>query len=193
VGKSSLVNMRTGRKRMAGTSKTPGKTQRITVYSVRSPDRQWALADLPGYGFAKAPKAVAEGFVARTQEYLIKRANLIRACVLVDASIPPQQADIECVNWMGANGVPVSVVFTKWDKRKKLRKGVRSRPHEHVLQFAQSLQDSWDELPPMLPASAIDARGREKLLGHIAYCRTVSEEGFRSAKRRLASSPGPAT
>ena len=120
--------------------------------------------------------------MTETMEYLRTSEDLVRSCVLVDASIPPQQSDIECVNWHGAHGVPVTVVFTKWDKRKKIKQGKRSNPIEHAAMFSDALSESWDEPPPMVPTSASTNMGRDELLLHFGYVLSISEKKRRRKK-----------
>lgn len=122
-----------------------------------------------------------------TMEYLSSCSQVVRSCVLVDASIPPQQSDIECVNWHGAHGVPVTVVYTKWDKKKKLKQGKRSNPIEHASMFADALASTWDELPPMLATSATTYAGRDELLLHLAYVRSLSEQKSNRYRRKQPS------
>ncbi|MFB0945337.1 MAG: ribosome biogenesis GTP-binding protein YihA/YsxC, partial [Spirosomataceae bacterium] len=113
VGKSSLINMLTGFGKLAKTSSTPGKTQLINHFSI---NKEWYLVDLPGYGFAKAPIKEKVKWEKMTWEYLLNRENLLYVFVLIDMRIPPQKIDLEFVDKLGENGIPVKLVFTKADK-----------------------------------------------------------------------------
>eukprot|EP00958_Prasinococcus_capsulatus_P004440 scaffold412_cov388-Prasinococcus_capsulatus_cf.AAC.14 len=120
VGKSSLINMLTNRRDLAHTSKTPGKTRTINHFLV---NKSWYLVDLPGYGYAKVSKSDRETFLSFVKEYFLKRETLANVFVLVDSSIEPQTIDLDCIDWLGEHQIPFTIVFTKADKRKKLKKG----------------------------------------------------------------------
>lgn len=157
VGKSSLINALTGRKELAHTSGKPGKTQLINYYLING---SWHLTDLPGYGYAVQSKKTRAKWEARTENYFLTRWQMICAFVLVDAGIPPQQIDLEFINWLGENGVPLAIVFTKADRKK-------ARELTHVKQFRSTLAEHWEELPPNFVTSSVTGDGREDLLGFI--------------------------
>lgn len=113
VGKSSLINMLTGKKKLAKTSSTPGKTQLINHFIIND---EWYLVDLPGYGFAKASKKSRQSWEIFITEYLLHRERLMTTFVLIDARLAPQKIDLEFMNWCGGKGIPFSIVFTKTDK-----------------------------------------------------------------------------
>jgi GTP-binding protein len=171
VGKSSLVNMLTNRKSLAKTSKNPGKTQTINHYRMTTGDGKFYLVDLPGYGFANAPEHLREKWAEFTREYLLKRETLITVMLLVDSTVKPQRLDLECLDWLGEAGVPVTVVFTKVDKRRKIKAGKRADPAENIERFCRDASEHWDELPPTLYTSAETGEGKREVLNHIATLR----------------------
>ena len=114
VGKSSLINMLTGVKGLAKTSVKPGKTQLINHFLING---DWYLVDLPGYGYARTSKTSREKWQKMIVDYLLKRESLVNVFVLVDSRIPPQKIDLEFIDFLGRNGVPLSIVFTKIDKQ----------------------------------------------------------------------------
>jgi GTP-binding protein len=198
VGKSSLINCLTSRKALAMVSKTPGtprasaaaaafaprltppaagKTQTINHFKVVSGNfGPWYLVDLPGYGFARAPGKVTTKWAGFTQEYFLKRESLVSVLLLVDGSVPPQAIDLEVADWLGENNVPFSVVFTKVDKRKKLRLGERSNARENVRAFQGALAEGWKEMPPSVMTSASSGAGKQDLLNHIAALRNFHRD-----------------
>jgi len=176
AGKSSLINLITGRKSLAMISKTPGKTQTINHFRIISPDQPWHLVDLPGYGFARAPQHVQDQWIAFTKEYFAKRQSLLTVLLLVDSTVKPQQIDIECADWLGTREVPFTIVFTKMDKRRKLKPGQRVDHHTNVDAFKQALvEDGWDAdaLPPMLLTSSKARTGKSAILNHLAELRDL--------------------
>ena len=158
VGKSSLINMLTGRTHLAKTSQTPGKTQLINHFLI---DKEWYLVDLPGYGFAKAPKAEREKWEKMITTYLTTRENLICTFVLVDGKIAPQQIDLEFMDRLGERGIPFVIVFTKTEKigTNAIRQVVK--------RYEKTLLETWEEVPQMFVTSAMDGRGREEVLRYI--------------------------
>jgi GTP-binding protein len=159
VGKSSLINMLTGIKGLAKTSSTPGKTQLLNYFIINN---QWHLVDLPGYGFAKVSREQREKWEKRLYEYLSKRENLYCVFVLVDARLEPQKNDVEMINWLGKNGVPMAIVYTKTDKVKPLQLETNiTAMHNTLLRF-------WEQLPPIMLTSSEDKSGKEELLSFIA-------------------------
>jgi GTP-binding protein len=115
VGKSSLINMLTNRTKqgIAKTSKNPGKTQTINHFEMITGDGAWFLVDLPGYGFANAPEKARKKWALFTREYLLERENLLAVMLLIDSTIKPQKLDLECLDFLGENDIPVTIVFTK--------------------------------------------------------------------------------
>jgi len=173
VGKSSLINAITNRKNLALVSKTPGKTVCINHFII---NKEWYLVDLPGYGYAKRSKTARFEWLDFTKDYFLNRETLANVLLLVDCSIPPQQIDVDCADWLGEKQVPLSIVFTKSDKRKK-----KAPPHtENIAKFREMLNDSWEDLPPMLVTSSIKGTGKRELLAHIgrvrSYWKSADEE-----------------
>lgn len=157
VGKSSLINMLTGRKELARTSGTPGKTQLINYFMIND---AWYLTDLPGYGYAKRSKKTRAKWENRTEDYFRHREQMHCAFVLVDANVPPQKIDLEFINWLGEYGVPFVIVFTKTDRKK-------SRDGGSVEAFKTELLETWEELPPIFITSAVTGDGREEMITFI--------------------------
>ena len=158
VGKSSLINMLTGHKGLAKTSATPGKTLLINHFLING---EWYIIDLPGYGFAKRSKSVQRSIDDMINSYILHREQLVNVFLLIDVRHEPQKIDTEFMNWLGENGVPFSIVFTKADKlsASKLRANVDA--------YLQSLLDTWEELPPYFVTSSEKKQGREPLLDYI--------------------------
>ena len=158
VGKSSLINMLTGRKALAKTSATPGKTLLINHFLING---EWYIVDLPGYGFAKRSKESREQFSRMIQGYVLGREQMTNLFVLVDSRLKPQKIDLEFIQWLGEHGVPFSIVFTKMDKLGKVAGPAA------VEEYKKVLHKTWDELPPIFMTSSEDSRGRDELLGYI--------------------------
>lgn len=158
VGKSSLVNMLTGRRSLAHVSNTPGKTQLLNFYLI---NEAWYLVDLPGYGYAKRSKKERRGFSKIIEQYFIKRQEMYCAFVLIDSNIPPQTIDIEFINWLGEHGIPFVLVYTKTDRLSKLK--LEANLHT----FREALLEYWTHLPPEFVTSSKDRTGREEILEFI--------------------------
>ncbi|MEM6841940.1 MAG: ribosome biogenesis GTP-binding protein YihA/YsxC [Bacteroidota bacterium] len=158
VGKSSLINMLTGRKKLAKISNTPGKTQTINHFLING---QWYLVDLPGYGYAKVSKTLRDDWGRMIEKYLLNRSQLINLFVLIDSRIPPQKIDLTFIDWLGQHGIPFAIIFTKADKQneKKTRKSIRA--------FQEAMRETWEELPPMLVSSSVTKTGREEILQYL--------------------------
>jgi GTP-binding protein len=158
VGKSSLINMLTGVKGLAKTSGRPGKTQLINHFLINN---EWYLVDLPGYGYARTSKSAREGFSQMIREYFLHREALTNTFVLIDSRIPPQRIDLEFINFLGENGVPLTIVYTKTDKEKQ------REVMGNVKLMKQELGKLWEELPPMMLTSSLTGYGRDTLLDQI--------------------------
>lgn len=158
VGKSSLINMLTGRKKLAKTSGKPGKTQLINHFLI---DNQWYLVDLPGYGYAKTSKTKRSEWGKMIEEYLVNRENLQLVFVLIDSRLDPQRIDLEFIQWLGENGIPLAIVFTKVDKQSV------NKTQSNVAKFRKTLLRTWEELPPLFASSAETAVGKEELTAYI--------------------------
>ena len=159
VGKSSLINMLCGRKNLAHTSANPGKTQTINLFDINS---SWNIADLPGYGYARVSKEKRGSFEAMIRNYFQKRSNLYCAFVLVDSRIPPQPIDLEFIRWLGSNGVPMAIIYTKADQKRKKELDTKLQA------IREALQQDWEELPMQFISSAEDGIGREELVAFMA-------------------------
>lgn len=158
VGKSSLINMLTGRKALAKTSSTPGKTLLINHFLING---EWYIVDLPGYGFAKRSKESREQLRRMIEGYVLGREQMTNLFVLVDSRLKPQKIDLEFMEWLGENGVPFSIVFTKMDKLGKVAGPAA------VEEYKKVLLETWEELPPIFMTSSEDSRGRDEVLGYI--------------------------
>ncbi len=161
VGKSSLINMITGRKNLAKTSSTPGKTQLINHFEVVSGTHRWYLVDLPGYGFAKVSASQRKAWERMIGEYIRQRETLGILFLLIDARHSPQQVDLDFVDKLGEWGVPFCLVFTKADK--ETQKVVSL----NVNAFLKEMSARWSELPPHFVTSSERGLGRDKLLAFI--------------------------
>lgn len=158
VGKSSLINMLTGVKGLAKTSSRPGKTQLINHFLIND---EWYLVDLPGYGYARTSKTSREKWSTMMREYFLHREQLTNTYVLIDSRIPPQRIDLEFIEFLGANGVPLTIVFTKTDKEKQ------REVMGNIKLMKKALGEMWEELPPMLLTSSLTGYGRDALLDQI--------------------------
>lgn len=158
VGKSSLINMILERKNIAKVSHTPGKTQLINFFDI---NESWILVDLPGYGYAKLSKKHRASLEKMIKNYLRERKNMISAFLLLDSRIPLQQVDLEFANWMGKEGIPFVIVYTKVDKLKGDKK------HENLIQIKQGLLEHWEELPEQFVTSSKKKTGRDHILDFI--------------------------
>ncbi len=158
VGKSSLINMLTSNSKLAKTSASPGKTQKINHFVINN---QWYLVDLPGYGYAKVSKSQRAVFRKMIDDYILNRQNLVNLFVLIDCRHEPQDIDVEFINWLGESRVPFTIIFTKADKigPNALKDKVEAYK-EHLLQ-------TWETLPDMLISSAVSKMGQEEILDYI--------------------------
>ena len=158
VGKSSLINMLMDKKNLAKTSSTPGKTQLVNHFLV---NQNWYLVDLPGYGYAKVPKAQKIKFEKMISDYILQRENLVCVFVLVDIRHNPQQIDLEFMEWLGMSSIPFTIVFTKLDKLK------RGEIEPKLKKYRSKMLESWDELPIQVLTSAEKKDGKDALLEYI--------------------------
>lgn len=158
VGKSSLINMLTNHSKLAKTSGTPGKTQLINHFLINN---AWFLVDLPGYGYAKVSKTLRAGFSKIITNYLKKREQLLCLFVLIDSRLEPQKADLEFMEFLGTNGIPFVMAFTKADKLKP------SELENNLANYKTIMLEMWEELPDIFITSATSQIGREEVLGFI--------------------------
>ena len=158
VGKSSLINMLTGKKGLAMTSQKPGKTLLINHFIINN---NWFLVDLPGYGFAQRGKEGRQNIQRIIEDYILEREQLTNLFVLIDCRHEAQKIDLEFMEWLGENGVPFSIIFTKIDKISK------GRLQENLKAYQEKLLETWEELPPILLSSSEKKDGREEILDYI--------------------------
>ncbi len=167
VGKSSLINLLTGRKGLAKTSVQPGKTRTINHFVINN---SWFMADLPGYGYARVSKTEREKFSAFINEYLAKRDNLVCLFVLLDSRHGPMNADLEFMEKLGRNGIPFARVFTKADKLSSSAAGSNIRLHDNEMLKA------WESLPPTFITSSRTGSGRDEILRFIDETLTIYQQ-----------------
>ena len=158
VGKSSLINMLTKRKGLAMTSATPGKTMLINHFIVND---NWYLVDLPGYGYARRGKAGQEGIRTLIEDYILEREQMTNLFLLIDSRLEPQKIDMEFMEWLGGNGVPFAIIFTKADKM------TSGKLKDNINRYLKKLQDQWEELPPYFISSSENKLGRMDILDYI--------------------------
>jgi GTP-binding protein len=158
VGKSSLINMVTGWSRLAKTSGQPGKTRTINHFVIND---EWYLADLPGYGYAKAPAKMRDNWVKEAENYIVNRENLVSLFVLLDCRIKPQDIDLRFMEMVGLSQIAFARVFTKTDKLKK------AEIENSISLYDKVMLEKWEELPVTFISSAINRSGREEILNFI--------------------------
>lgn len=159
VGKSSLINMLTGRKGLAMTSATPGKTMLINHFLVND---DWYIVDLPGYGYARRGLESRKKLQDIIEGYILHRQQMTNLFVLIDSRHESQKIDMDFFRWLGENGIPFSIVFTKTDK---LGKEACKR---NIEVYCSALLEEWEELPPVFKTSSVSGEGRENLLDYIS-------------------------
>ncbi len=158
VGKSSLINMLTKRPKLAMTSSTPGKTLLINHFLI---NKEWYLVDLPGYGFALRGKKMMEKIKNLIEYYVLEREQLTCLFVLIDSRHEPQKIDLEFIEWLGENGVPFAIIFTKADKQ------TIGKTKQNVNNYLNKLKEQWEELPPHFISSSENGTGRQEILDYI--------------------------
>lgn len=164
VGKSSLINMLTARKGLAMTSQKPGKTQLINHFIIND---AWYLVDLPGYGYARLGKDSRDSLRRMIEDYVLERKELVLLFVLLDCRHEPQKIDLEFIQWLGEEGVPFALIFTKADKLSKGRLAANFEAYK------AKLREEWEELPPIFVTSSEERMGRDELLGYIEEINTT--------------------
>jgi GTP-binding protein len=160
VGKSSLINMLVGRKNLAKTSGTPGKTQLINHFIINN---EWYLVDLPGYGFAKISKSQRQKWEEMIRSYLQERSNLMTIFILVDSRHEPQKNDLEFIQWLGLQQLPISIILTKSDKQSI------NKTKANLAMLTRELRKTWEFLPPIFISSAENKEGRDEILTYITH------------------------
>lgn len=158
VGKSSLINMLTGHSGLAKTSSTPGKTLLINHFIIND---EWCIVDLPGYGFAQRSKKQRAELERIIKGYILSREQMTNLFLLIDVRHKPQKIDLEFMEFLGENGVPFAIVFTKLDKLSP-----NAGKHQ-IAAYCEQLLEQWEELPPVFATSSEDKRGRDNILNYI--------------------------
>jgi GTP-binding protein len=158
VGKSSLINSLTNHKSLAKISGKPGKTRLINHFLI---NESWYLVDLPGYGFAKTGKTQRMKWEKFINDYILTRENLLNVFVLIDCRHEPQTIDVNFMAFLGENGIPFSMVFTKLDKLRPGQKGA------FLPRYKKEMLKMWEEMPPIFVTSAVDGNGKDELLVSI--------------------------
>ena len=159
VGKSSLINMLTGKKGLAKTSQTPGKTQLINHFLI---NESWYIVDLPGYGYARTSKSKKEDWNKFIRTYLDKRESLQCVMALIDSRLEPQKIDLEFCNWLGEKGLSFVLVFTKADKQSNVK------TDQNIALFKKAMLASFEEVPTYFVTSSETQLGRDEVLEFIA-------------------------
>lgn len=158
VGKSSLINMLTKNPKLAMTSATPGKTLLINHFLI---NKEWYLVDLPGYGYAQRGKKMMEKIQKLIEYYVLEREQMTCLFVLIDSRLEPQRIDLEFIEWLGENGIPFALIFTKADKQSV------GKTKASVKRFLDTLKEQWEELPPHFISSSENKTGRQEILDYI--------------------------
>ena len=159
VGKSSLINMLTGKKGLAKTSQTPGKTLLINHFSINN--GKFYIVDLPGYGYAARSKDQRAKLKELIENYVLHRREMTLLFVLIDVRHAPQKIDMEFMSFLGENGVPFAIIFTKADKLGPVA------VQRNVEEYKQELHKQWEELPPVFITSSETKTGRDEILDYI--------------------------
>ena len=158
VGKSSLINMLTKNPKLAMTSATPGKTLLINHFLI---NKEWYLVDLPGYGYAQRGKKMMVKIQKLIEYYVVERVQMTCPFVLIDSRLEPQRIDLEFIEWLGENGIPFALIFTKADKQSV------GKTKASVNRFLDTLKEQWEELPPHFISSSENKTGRQEILDYI--------------------------
>ena len=169
VGKSSLINLITGRKSLAKISVSPGKTKLINHFLIND---SWYLVDLPGYGYAKASKKAKEIFSKLIQNYILKRDHLVCIFVLLDIRIDPQANDLSFINWLGNNKIPFVLVYTKTDKLNQREISSSKK------KYGKNLLQSWETLPKCFFTSSVNKTGRDEILTFIESITSAQNNSY---------------
>ena len=158
VGKSSLINALVNHKNLAKTSGRPGKTQLINHFIINN---EWYLVDLPGFGYAKVPKAIRAEFHDMISDYLLNRTNLMCLFVLIDSRHKPQAIDQEFMNWLAEKSIAFVIAFTKTDKLGKVELA------KNIGSYKVEMKKTWEELPQMFITSAEKKTGTNEITTFI--------------------------
>ena len=183
VGKSSVLNLLAGQAGLARVSATPGFTKLINIFTM---NKTWRLVDLPGYGFAEGAKKASDKFNRAVIHYLEHRPNLSLVFALIDSELPPQELDVEFVNWLAGNAVPFVLVFTKTDK------GTPATVQANIEAFSARIAEGFEQLPAIFKCSATAKHGRHELLAVIAEMMTAIQAEQAAATPAQRSKPSEA-
>lgn len=175
VGKSSLINMLTGVRGLAKTSQTPGKTLLINHFNING--GEWYIVDLPGYGYAARGKKQREEISRLIKSYILGREQMTLLFVLIDIRHAPQKIDLEFITWLGENGVPFAIVFTKADKLSA------TAGAKMVADYKKKLEEEWEALPPVFVTSSSSRKGRDELLDYIESTNRAVAEACREEEK----------
>ena len=181
VGKSSLLNMLSGKRNLARVSPTPGFTRLINFFTM---NKSWRLVDLPGYGFAQVARKDKSKFNQAVADYLQHRGNLCCVFALIDSGLPPQKMDLEFVEWLTRNSVPFVLVFTKTDM--VTPKAVQT----NIQAFTDCISGWFEKLPAIFTCSALAKHGRTELLRVIEEALTEGQAGLEQPPQDVVLSPG---
>ncbi len=158
VGKSSLINMIVGKKKLAKISSTPGKTQLINHFII---NESWYLVDLPGYGYAKIAKTKRQEWKKLINDYILNRENLMCLFLLIDSRLPPQKNDLSFIEFLGSSSIPFIILFTKTDKIKP------KQIELNLNTYKEELKKTWETVPEFIISSTINKNGRDEILNFI--------------------------
>jgi GTP-binding protein len=167
VGKSSLLNMLTGKKDLAKVSATPGHTKLINFFEI---NKKWRMIDLPGYGFAQVARRDKARFNRAVEDYLENRQGLAGVFVLIDSILPPQKLDLEFVQWLASISAPIVMVFTKVDRI------TPTKLSTNMSAFTEKMSEWFEELPAIFTCSSVNRRGRQELLGAVEAAMAEEQE-----------------
>lgn len=170
VGKSSLINMLTNHKKLAKTSGKPGKTQLINHFKIND---SWFLVDLPGYGYAQVSKTKRKTFQSFIKDYFLQRQQLVCSFILVDSRHEPQKIDLEFMQFLGENGVPFGIIFTKSDKLGS------STLNKNITKYKKQLLKTWEVVPTHFITSSENEMGRDEVLNFIEQVNTNVADNFK--------------
>ncbi len=166
VGKSTLINYISGKKKLAKTSSQPGKTRLINHFLV---DKAWYLVDLPGYGYAKISKSARKNMSILIEQYLMLKKSLVYLFLLIDCRHAPQENDLEFIRWLGENQIPFVICFTKTDKLST------NQLNKSIQVYKNTLLKDWEALPPFFTSSTLNKTGKEEILSFIEQTNTDSK------------------
>ena len=184
AGKSSLLNMLSGRQNLARVSPMPGFTKLINIFTV---DKTWRLVDLPGYGFAQVAREHSARFNKAVSNYLQHRKNLCCVFALIDSGLTPQMIDLEFLEWLARHSVPFVLVFTKTDKV------TATEVQTNIAAFTAQISGWFETLPPIFTCSSKTKQGRTELLNLIGESLALIQAKSELAPQDANSNEGSPT